>query len=231
MSLVRDVPFAMVAMEEHWFGTCSKIISTGTTGAVGPLSGKTTAAAIISTGGISLSTAGALSGGYTCVSTQAVLIDRLGFPVGQAMYDACIVQSYLVSTLGSTEVDRKTALGVYLQHAASSSGGDLAEYSTGSRVDDRIYFGTTVRTCDMLSWDFTRSTAPLYAVSHPAYYDLRGAKRYLRVVTRVGKNSVTTETSGEEGSRVGALITFLSADAIPVKVDTTSPFSSTTSTA
>lgn len=230
MSLVRDVPFAMVALEEHWFGTCSKIISTGSTSAVGALSGKTTAAAIISTGGISLSD-GALAGGYTCVSTQAVILDRLAFPIAQAHYEAAVVQSFLISTAGSTEVDRKTGLGVYLQHGDSSGGGDLAEYSTASRVDDRLYFGTTKRTSDMLSWDYgDRSTGQLYAVSHPAYYDLRNAKRYLRVVTRVGKNSVTTDTSGEEGSRVGALITFLAADQLPVNADTTSLYSSTTTT-
>ena len=186
---------------------------------------------LVATGSISLTTAGALSGGYTCASTQGYLLDRNEFPINAAKYAAAVVQSYLVSTIGSTEVDRKIGLGVYLQHGDSSGGGDLAEYSTASRPDERLYFATTKRTTDYQSWDLSnKSTGTLYAVSNPGYYDLRGAKRYLKVVSRVGKNSVTTETSGEEGSRVGAVITFLAADTIPARADSTSPFSSSTST-
>ena len=88
-----------------------------------------------------------------------------------------------------------------------------------------------MRSSDHQAWSLSdRSTGVLYAASNPGYYDLRAAKRYLKVYSRVGINRVTTETTGEEGSRVGALITFLGADTVPFRPDTTSPYSSTTTT-
>jgi hypothetical protein len=164
--------------------------------------------------------------GMTAVNGR--VIDRLRFPIG-ARYGACVVGAYIASTRGSTETDRKLGIGVKLQHGDSSGGGDLADYSTGNQPDDRQYF-STARTSEMLSWDASESTGPVYAVSNPGYYDLSGAKRYLRVVARAGKDKVTTESSGDEQSRVGATITFMAGDQAPQRPDSTGPYSTTTST-
>lgn len=231
MSLVRDFPFTMVAVAERPLITCSTTGSTGTL--AGPLV-VSTADSIVSTGDLGQIATGA---GTKLVSSGGMgtnngrVIDRLRFPIG-ARYGAAVVSAYIASTRGSTEADRKLAVGVKLQHGDSSGGGDLADYSTANQPDDRLYFGTSVRTCDMLSWDLgDESTGAVYAVSNSGYYDLRGAKRYLRVVGRFGKDLVTTESSGDEQARCGATITFLAGDQIPQKADTTGPYSSTTSTA
>ena len=238
MSLVRDFPFTLTAMEEHMLITCSapylETTAAYTTGSVGLIGAKTTAGVLVSTGDIGNLTTAAnkqvSSGGMLVATTFGKVIDRLRFPIG-ARYGAAVVGAWINSTRGSTEADRKLAVGVKLQHGDSSGGGDLADYTTGNQADDRMYFGSTLRTTDMLAWDTEESSGPVYAVSNPGYYDLRGAKRYLRVVARVGKNRVTTESSGDEHARVGATITFLAGDQLPQKADTTGPFSSTTSTA
>lgn len=232
--LVRDLPFVMRAAEDTILVTCSDIMSTaGSTSAVGIRGSKTTASAVVSTGDIGNLTTNegtklVSSGGMATLNGR--VINRLRFPLG-AHYQAVAVQAALVSTRGSTEADRKLAVGVKLQHGDSSGGGDMADYSTQSQPDDKLYFGTSVRTCDMLNWDFSdESTGPVYAVQS-GYYDLRAAKKYVRVVGRFGKDLVTTDTSGDEQSRVSMDAAFLAADRLPARVDTTSPYSSTTSTA
>src|SRR3990167_6845348 len=161
MSLVRDFPFPMVAMEDHRLGTCSAIYlettAAYTTGALGMTGSKTTVSAIITTGDLGGLTTDAKnkivsSGGMAVATTQAKIIDRLRFPIG-AHYGAAAVMAHLVSTRGTTEANAKVAIGVKLQHGDSSAGGDMADYSTGSQPDDRISFGSSVRTTDMLQWD------------------------------------------------------------------------------
>ena len=229
MSLVRDFPFSMPAIQERLLATCSALVTTGSTGVVTPIA-DTTADAVISTG-----TLGALTTvdrgkmfAAGMASVNGRIIDRLRFPIG-ARYGGATVSAYIASTRGSTETDRKLGVGAKLQHGDSSGGGDLADYSTGCQPDDRQYF-STARTTDMLQWDGSESTGEVFAVSNPGYYDLRGAKRYLRVVARVGKDLVTTESSGDEQARVGATITFVAGDQLPQEMDTTGPYSSTTST-
>lgn len=234
MSLVRDFPFAMVAMEDTILATCSALYlettAAYTTGTVGMIGNKTTASAMVSAG-----TLGALSTvdrGKLFVAGMASgngrIIDRLRFPIG-ARYGAVAIGAYIASTRGSTEADRKLGVGVKLQHGDSSGGGDLADYSTGNQPDDRQYF-STARTTDMLQWDEAESSGEVFAVSNPGYYDLRAAKRYLRVVARAGKSRVTTESSGDEQCRVGSIATFLAGDQLPQRADSTGPYSSTTST-
>jgi hypothetical protein len=122
------------------------------------------------------------------------------------------------------------AIGVKLQHGDSSGGGDMADYSTDCQVPDRVFFGSSARTTDMKQWDGSHSTGPLYGCSHTAVYDLRGAKQYLRAGVRVGKELVTTETSGDEHARVSAVITFFGGATVPYTAKVISPFSSTTTT-
>lgn len=211
--LVRDIPFTMLAMPDTLLATCSALYTTGSTGVVTPIA-DTTADALI--------TAAGETTGFGRV------IDRTRMPIG-TKYDALVASAWIASTRGSTEADRKLTIGVRLQHGDSSGGGDMADYSTSTGGATRQYF-STARTTDMLQWDGGESTGAVYAVSNPAVYDIRGAKQYIRVAVPVLKNKVTTESSGDEQSRVGATVTFLSGAILPQKGDSTGPYSTTTST-
>lgn len=227
--LVRDLAFPVKAFTERLLATCSALVTTGSTGVVTPIA-DTTADAAVSTGDIGdVATAKGSqvsSGGMASINGN--VIDRLRFPLG-ALYDAATVQAFLESTRGSTEADRKLALGVLLQHGDSSGGGDMAELSTGARPRERVFF-SSARTSDQLNWDAAESTGPIYLASHAGFYDLRGAKRYVRAQVRAGKNSVTTESSGDEQSRVSGVIVFQAGDQLPPPGGSTAAQSTTTST-
>lgn len=218
MSLVRDLGITLPAMADTVFVTCSNIISTGAASTTPNIRFNTTADAI------------ACPTGGTYVTANGRIIDRLLQPLGTA-FNVAMPSARWYSSLGSTEANRMIGIGVKLQHGDSSGGGDMADYSpsTGGIPEDRAYF-STARSTDHACWDATLSTGVLYAASNPAYYDLRGAKRYIRTVVRVTKNRVTTETSGDELARVGAQVTFLSGAYLPIPADVSSPFSTSTST-
>jgi hypothetical protein len=233
MGLIRDLPFAITVLEDSILVTCSAIMTTaGSTSAVGMLSAKTTASALVSTGDIgnvSATEQGArVSSGGMVTSTEAKILDRTRYPLG-SHYQAVSAQAIFVSTRGSTEADGKLALGVTVFHGDSSGGGDLAELSTGMRPKDRVY-GTSVRTTDMAGWDTAESSGTVYFVSNPGICDLRAAKQYIQVRPRYGKNKVTTESSGYEQGRASAIATFFAGDLLPPGLDTTSPYSTSTST-
>ena len=218
MSLVRDIAITLPAMTETILITCSVALDTGGSTTPSPAKGRSTADVLVSTG---------LTGGITTGFGRT--IDRLAAPLG-AHYTVAYPQARAVSTLGSTEADRQFKLGVYLQHGDSSGAGDMAEYSTDRRADDRTYFGTG-RTTDMLNWTAGVSTGGLDACSNPVQYDLRSAKQYIRVAVRVYKSAVTTESSGDEHARISANLVLGGADVLPQTVDViTSPYSTTTST-
>ena len=214
MALLRDIPFTVSAMPDTLLATCSALYTTGSTGTVTPIADTT---------GDALITAAGETTGF------GRIIDRLRQPAGGARYQFAVAQAFVNSTRGSTEADRKVTIGVRLQHGDSSGGGDMADFSTGGTEAARQYF-STARSSDHASWDGSESTGPLYAASDPSVYDLRNAKRYLRVAVPVLKNRVTTESSGDEQSRVSAAITFLEGDKVPARADSTGPYSSTTST-
>lgn len=231
MGLVRDIPFVMRAAEDTILVTCSDIMSTaGSTAAVGIRGSKTTASAVVSTGTLGALSTDARSAIFAAgmASFNGRIIDRTRFPLG-ANYIYAAPSASLVSTRGSTEVNRKLAVGVKLQHGDSSGGGDLADFSTANQPSDRQYF-SSARSTDGQAWDASESTGTVYAVSNPAVYDLTAAKRYLRVVGRFGKDAVTTESSADEQSRVGLECVFFAGDKIPQRADSTSPFSTSTST-
>ena len=235
MSLVRDIPRAIVVLEETIIVSCSDILSTGaaTTALRTPCTGnKTTGAVIISTGDLGdvvRTCQGARMSGTMQTSTEAIIQNRLRFPLG-GNYQAVTVQANLVSTFGTTNANNKVALGVSLFHGDSSGGGDLVELSTGSRPTDRV-FGSSFRTTDMLAWDVGESTGEVRLQSHPGVYDLRAAKKYLQVRPRFGlSKAATTETCGFEGARCSAIAIFQGLDSEPPTLDTTSPWTSSTST-
>lgn len=215
MGLLRDIPFSMNALKDTIVVTCSAITTTAaSTSPVGLLSAESTASAVVSAG----------------AETTAFgrVIDRDRFPIG-ARYQFAVVGAALHSTRGSTEADRKLTIGAKLQHGDSSGGGDMADLSTAQQADTRQYF-STARTTDMKQWDGGESSGEVYAASNPAVYDLRAAKRYIRVGVPVFKNRVTTESSGDEQARLSATVTFLEGDKVPQRTDSTGPYSTTTST-
>jgi hypothetical protein len=204
MSIVRDLPITLVGLEERSFQTCS-------TGAQ-----------------VFASTANQLMvAALGTITANGRIIDRLyDLP---ASYSVASPVATLASTRGSTEADRRLTLGVKLQHGDSSGGGDMADYSTGSTPASRNYF-STARSTDHASWDATESTGEVVALANPGYYDIRAAKQFVRVAVTVGKNRVTTESSGDEQARVGADITFCVGDRLPQNADAEGPYSESTST-
>jgi hypothetical protein len=101
----------------------------------------------------------------------------------------------------------------------------MADYSTGRKPATRTFF-TSAGTTLMASF----STGPFYGQSIPAYYDLTAAKQYVRVVGITSKNRVTTESSGDEAYRFGAMIRFGGADELPDQANVTGIGSTSTST-
>lgn len=218
MSLNRDIGITVPAMIDTVFVTCAAILSTAASTSPA-LNMTATADAVVAP------TAGTLTTAYGRV------IDRLGPPLG-TIFDVALPSAKFNASRGSTEANRQIVIGVKLQHGDSSGGGDMADYSTGSQPDDRTYFGTS-RTTDMLNWQSGGlSTGALNATSNAASYDLRAAKQFIRVAVRIGKNRVTTESSGDEQGRVSASLTLLAGRQAPQPIDPSkSPYSTTTATA
>lgn len=200
MALSRDLSKIVQAVEERAVVTCS-----------------TANQSFAATGNVVQSTTFA-SG------VSGRIIDRFGVEL-QRLYRVAEPVGYIWTTRGSTEADARLTLFVKLQHGASSCGGDMADYSTGSQADDRSFF-TTVMATAMGSF----STGQLYGQTNPAYYDLSAAKQFIRAVVGATKNKVTTESSGFESARVGAFIRFGGADELPDRANTTGAGSTSTST-
>lgn len=210
MSIVRDIALGVQALTDTLVVTCS----TQQTVAV-------TTANTVQSSNANFSTGFGSSGG---AGISGRIIDRLQEPFITDRYTVAMPFSYLESTRGSTEANRQLAVNIKLQHGNSSAGGDMADYSTGSQPVDMVLF-TTVQTTPMWSW----STGAIRATSNPAYYDLRGANRYIRTVTSAFKNRATTESSGDESFHIGASIALLGGGQV-IQNPWTSAGSSTTST-
>lgn len=198
MSIIRDLGYTVQSLEEF------AAIFGGSTGSQ----------TFGSTGLATTSSASGLNGR---------VIDRLSDLFTKDVPLVAAPYTLLYSSRGSTEADRKLTLGVKLQHGDSSGGGDMADYTTGSTPEDKVYF-TTARTTDMTAW----SSGLFRGQSNPAYYDLRAAKRYIRAVHYATKNRATTESSGDEGARVSGGIVFLGGNT--PKVDLEGAGSTSTST-
>lgn len=207
MAIVNELGFSVVSLEERLFITCStaQVANSGNP--------------FLSTGA---STGNAAPSSDAAVGISGRIIDRLSAQL-TPRFTVAWPFTELNSTRGSTEANRQVSVGVKLQHGDSSGGGDMADYSTGSQPDNKVYF-TTARTSDMAAWstgesDGGGSTGPFRGASAPAYYDLRGAKRYIRAVHIASKNRVTTESSGDEQARISGGITFVGGDQLPMRAD------------
>ncbi len=230
MSLTRDIGITLSAMQETIIVTSAAILSTAaaSTGTQGWPPPNSTADAMLTTGGPLV--VGGTSTVFGILFGRT--IDRLASPLG-SMYDVAYPSAYVRSTRGSTEADRRFQIGCKLQHGDSSGAGDMADYSTANQPAIRNYF-SSVRSTDALNWEVSgRSTGGLDGSSIPATYDLRGAKRFVRLVVFGGKDRVTTESSGDEQARIGGAITFAAGRVLPVgaaTIEKNSPESSSTST-
>lgn len=186
MSIIRDLGYTVPSLDDT---LCLFGGSTGNQLGVG-----TTAALAISTAPES--------------GVNGRIVDRLASLFTKDLPLVAVPATLIYSSRGSTAADRKLTLGVKLQHGDSSGGGDMADYSTQSQPADKSYF-STARSSDAQIWDSTGSTGPFRGQSGPAYYDLRAAKRFIRAVHYATKNSVTTESTGDEGAKLSGVITFL----------------------
>lgn len=164
-------------------------------------------------------------------SINGRIIDRLDIELG-ARYLSVEPVAWLYASRGSTAADRFLSLAIRLQHGDSSGGGDMSDYfgpSTGTQPGvqgvARNFFATA-RTSDMSAW----STGGFFGQTNAGVLDIRGAKRYVRAVVVPGKSKTTTESSGDEGMRVGALLNFGAGDEIPENTNTTGQNSTSSST-
>ena len=191
MAVIRDLGLTVQSLEE------TSIITNSTAAIPGAGGFQSTNA---STGNI----AGATSTSTTRITANGRIIDRLTDLFTKDVPVVAMPATNIFSSRGSTTLNRKWSIGVKLQHGDSSGGGDLVDYSTGSQQDDAVYF-TCARTTDYANW----STGAIRKFSDPSYYDLRAAKRYIRAVHYADKYDLTTESTGDEGSRISGTITFL----------------------
>lgn len=204
MSIVRDLGQVIPAVDDTIVNTCS-----------------TAAQILASTANNQIASSNAyIAGGGAGIAGR--VIDRLSDVLAYDRYTVVMPGAYLYASRGSTEANRQLILGIKLQHGNSSAGGDMADYTTGSQPADATFF-TTAGTTPMANW----STGPFRAGSTPAYYDLRGANRYIRAVVSAFKNRATTETSGDESFHVGATLTLLGGAQVP---ESQNPWSSQGST-
>jgi hypothetical protein len=191
MSIIRDLALSVLSLEDKAFVTLSTAQIAGAGGFFSTMH----------------STANVKSACTTEPGLGVIegrVIDRLSDLFTKDIPLVACPATFLNSTRGSTQLDRKLTLGVKLQHGDSSGGGDMADYSTGSQPADKVYF-TSARTTAFANW----STGALKFQSNAAFYDLRAAKRYIRAVHSVTINNVTTESTGDEGDRVSGAVVFL----------------------
>ena len=132
--------------------------------------------------------------GTALVANGGAIIDRKAFPETYSLAEPYL-QVY--STIGSTNADKKVLIDVKLQHGASSAGGDMADYSTGStgQWPARRTLFTSAETTPMSHW----TTEAVNVSSNPGAYDITGASRYLRLVGNVDMSTgygTSTSTAG-----------------------------------
>ena len=205
--ITRDIPFTLRALDEIDIITCS-----------------TPAQVFTSTVNTTKSSVADLNSGS---GVNGRIFDRLVDILSPSSFYVAAPVATLTATRGSTEADRQLKVGIKLQHGTSSAGGDMADYSTQDQPAYRTYF-STARTTDMKNWDASLSTGPFRGSSNMAYYDLRGANRYIRVVAFAYKDKQTTESSGDEAARLSADLVFMGGDRVPPIADAGPTSTSTT---
>jgi hypothetical protein len=194
MSIIRDLGLVVQSLEDKAVITAStaQVLIANSPGV------------LISTGFSTGNVLGATSTADTVITGTGRVIDRLSDLFTKNVPLVACPATHLYSSRGTTSLAPKLALGVKLQHGDSSGGGDMADYSTGSQPDDKVYF-TSARTTAYAYWTTEGQRLP----SNQSYYDLKAAKRYIRAVHTVDKCEITTESTGWEGARLSGTIAFL----------------------
>ena len=137
------------------------------------------------------------------------VIDRLDPHFGGRMYRTAELTGHLYSSAGSTNATRAMRQAVELQHGDSSGGGDHAVLSTGASTG-YSYF-TSVRATVTLVF----SSGPFHGQTPPNYYDLTKASRYVSTWMTADLDYITTESCGDNHTRMGATIRFGGGDELP----------------
>ena len=136
-------------------------------------------------------------------------IDRLDPHFSGVMYRTAELTGHLYSSAGSTNATRAMRQAIELQHGDSSGGGDHAVLSTGASTG-YSYF-TSVRSTVTLVF----SSGPFHGQTPPNYYDLTRAKRYVSTWMTADLDYITTETCGDNYTKMGASIRFAGGDELP----------------
>ncbi len=185
MALSRDIGYTMIAFSERMIHT--------------------SAAATAGSGSAIFADTCAFNEGIT-----GRVIDRLSAEFGDRMYRTAELAGHLYSSIGSTNANRRMSLAVKLQHGDSSAGGDLADLSTGAATTGFVFFS-----CARSTETLVFSSSPFYGQTPPNYYDLTRAKRYVAAVVTADLGYITTETCGDNYSKVSATVRFAGADELP----------------
>lgn len=148
-----------------------------------------------STGDSTSGAGGDITGlGTVLVASGGAIVDLLALPERYNMAEPFI---NVYSTIGTTDASKLVSIVCRLQHGASSAGGDMADFSTGSTgtwpVARNLF--TTAETTTMVHW----TTGAIMLSSNPGGYDINGANRYLRTVGNVTLSTgyrTSTSTAG-----------------------------------
>ncbi len=127
--------------------------------------------------------------------------------------------------LASTAANKKVQVDAKLQHGDESDGSDMADYSTGYQPAT-ITHGSSAETTPMALW----STGPGDYNSGYVAYDMRAAKRYIRMVGTITMPGNTTSTAAAQSVQYAGAIVFGGGDENPPLNTSTGVNSTATST-
>lgn len=165
-----------------------------------------------------------------CSTYYGQVIDRTELG---ANFQSVDVSLSLQSSWGSTEgVDpRGMSINTWLQHGASSGGGDMANWAPPATIAGTNFY-TTVDTTDMWKAS-TYGGRLLNQTLNPGLvvvntFDLNGAYRYVRSAFSISRKVATTCTQNVENAWLANMLVFHAADKYPPT--TLLSFSTSTST-
>lgn len=154
-----------------------------------------------------------------------VVIDRQALGT---QFDAVDVSLSLQSTVGSTETGNSTPRGisvaVWLQHGASSGGGDMAALSPPLTYANSNFY-TTLDTTDMAKYSTGVVQGGITAVNT---FDLNGAYRFVRSAFSVTRTISTTCTDNIDGAYLANMLIFRGGQTFPTQAK--APLQASTST-
>ncbi len=167
-----------------------------------------------------------------CSTYYGQVIDRTELG---ANFQSVDVSLSLQSSWGTTEGadPRRLEVNVWLQHGASSGGGDMANLAPPATIAATNFF-TTVDTTDMWKAS-TYGGRLLNETLNPGVvvvnqFDLNGAYRYLRPAFSISRKVASTCSQNVEGAWLSNMLIFRDADRWPPKPLLANSTSTSTST-